>query len=91
MEFVSIKGVGKRCVNPERLSLDLNGLGIKKIQDINGLQDLTKRHRLELQGNKLISIEGLENLRDLEELFLSGNKIIRIENLNKLPYLIYRD
>lgn len=71
-------------------NLRLSGYGIKKVEEIEGLEDLTHLRKIELDGNSIKQIRGLENFTNLESLILSENQIEEIsglEHLMKLSYL----
>lgn len=84
MSYVSYKG--KKCfvVNGE---LKINNQGIKDLNDIEGLRELTELLVLDLYDNEITEIKGLENLIHLKTLSLSSNKISKIENLDNLNNL----
>ncbi|MFW9872959.1 MAG: leucine-rich repeat domain-containing protein, partial [Candidatus Thorarchaeota archaeon] len=71
--------------------LDLNGIQIRKISDIDGLSKLTKLGSLELTQTGLTEISGLENLKELGSLNLSWNNITRIKGLEDLTELVDLD
>lgn len=64
--------------------LNLANLGIKDIDEIKGLKNLTRVYYLDLSGNEISLIKGLDNLINILELDLSNNKIQEIKNLNYL-------
>jgi len=69
------------------LTLDLSGLGISKITDIQGLEDITELQVLKLNRNQIKEINGLENLTKLENLQLEKNSIEKIQGLDTLVSL----
>ncbi len=75
---------GKRFEMKEDNSLYLREKGIRRISDINGLENLTNLKELNLSANKIGWIEGLENLPNLEKLLLSENHISEIKGLDNL-------
>lgn len=66
--------------------LNLEGLGIEKIEDVIGLENLNL-FMLSLRNNRITKISGLENLMGLNSLDLSDNQITEIENLDNLVNL----
>jgi hypothetical protein len=67
--------------------LEVFGLGIKRIEEIEGLSRLTHLESLNLEGNKITEISGLESLTNLKYLNLSYNLITNIKGLNTLVNL----
>jgi len=65
-------------------SLNLTGLGIEEISEIQNLNKLTNLGSLDLSGNKIQEISGLEHLQNLGHLNLSFNRITEIKNLDTL-------
>jgi len=65
----------------------INGAGLSSINEIEGLNFLTKLTRLDLSRNSISRIEGLNSLVMLKELDLSFNEIYKIEGLNRLKNL----
>jgi len=72
---------------PNNGVLNLKGLNINKISEIEGLQNLINLKELNLSENKITEINHLENLVSLKKLNLSGNKIKEIEGLKSLKQL----
>lgn len=68
-------------------TLDLSGMGIKKISDIKGLETLIELEALNLNNNQISEIENLENLTNLEDLQLEKNLIKIIKGLDNLVNL----
>jgi hypothetical protein len=68
-------------------TLDLSGMGIKKISDIKGLETLTGLEVLNLNNNQISEIENLENLTNLEDLQLEKNLIEIIKGFDNLVNL----
>lgn len=67
--------------------LKLDGVGLKDISEIVGLEEATNLTYLILSNNEITEIKGLDTLTNLDELYLNNNKIKSIsglENLNKL-------
>jgi len=69
------------------LSLDLSGLEIKDITQINGLDSLTYLQLLDLSRNQITEIKGLDNLTSLVDLQFEHNQIEVIKGLDKLEEL----
>lgn len=67
--------------------LTLQGLGIRDINEIKGLENLPHLEGLLLDHNQISAIKGLEKLENLKMLWLSNNKIKNIEGLEKLQQL----
>jgi len=67
--------------------LILNGLDIKDIYEIEGLNKLEYLRKLDLSDNHISEIKGLENLKNLEVLNLSRNDIREIRGLENLRNL----
>ena len=99
---VTIKGKQHKVLNkvPSYLSnhenffsslrwyLNLDGLGIKSIDEIKGLQEMGCLEYLSLNDNEISTIKGLETLEKLRFLSLGGNAhISKIENLDSLKNL----
>ena len=84
MSYVSYKGKRYFVVEGE---LKINDQGIKDINDIEGLRELTELEVLDLYSNEITEIKGLEKLIHLESLLLSANNISKIENLDNLKNL----
>ena len=70
-----------------RNSLNLSGLKIKNMSEIEGLDKCEKLEVLRLNGNEISEISGLENLSSLQFLNLSENKISEIKGLDNLSNL----
>lgn len=68
-------------------TLDLSGMGIKKISDIKGLETLTELEALILNNNQISEIENLENLTNLKVLELKKNLIEIIKGFDNLGNL----
>ncbi|MFX0043949.1 MAG: leucine-rich repeat domain-containing protein, partial [Candidatus Hodarchaeota archaeon] len=64
--------------------LDLKKLNIKRIIDIENIENLKYLKVLNLNFNEITKINNLNNLINLEELHLKSNKIKKIENLDSL-------
>ena len=63
----------------------------KKIEYIDGVENLTELKTLNLISNSIEDITPISKLKNLEELFLTSNKIEKVDalkNLNKLEKLI---
>jgi len=91
MPFVTVEGI-KYAVDDS--TLDLSGIGITDIDEIDGLSELTNLQVLLLENNQIEEINGLEHLTNLQKLNLSKNHIKEIkglENLTKLYYLELSD
>ena len=71
----------------KRNSLNLSGLKIKDISEIEGLDSCKDLEVLRLNGNEISEIKGLENLLNLQFLNLSENKIVKINGLERLTNL----
>lgn len=84
MSYVSYKGKKFFVVKGE---LKINNQGIKDLNDIEGLRELTELEVLDLYNNEITEIKGLEKLIHLKTLLLSSNKISKIENLDNLKNL----
>ena len=67
-----------------QLTLNLWGLGILDIFEIEGLYNLNNLEVLLLFHNKITEIKGLDSLSNLQELDLSGNNIKEIKGLENL-------
>ena len=67
--------------------LQLNNLGIIKITDIKGLNEIKYLKRLSLSDNEIEEIEGLDHLIHLRSLGLGNNNIKEIKGLEKLVKL----
>ncbi len=72
---------------PNNGVLNLKGLNINDINEIEGLENLIYLKELNLSGNNLTEIKHLENLVSLKKLNLSGNKIKKIQGLESLKNL----
>lgn len=83
MKFVEYNGKKYEVIDNK---LDLSGLGIEKIEDIKGLDNL-KLFALSLNNNQIKKISGLKNQTHLYSLNLSNNQISKIENLDNLVNL----
>jgi Leucine-rich repeat (LRR) protein len=68
--------------------LNCEGAGIKRVNQIQGLNRLTHLESLILKRNNLDKIEITENLINLKILDLSANKFSKIEHLDSLKSLI---
>ncbi|MFX0069996.1 MAG: leucine-rich repeat domain-containing protein, partial [Candidatus Hermodarchaeota archaeon] len=82
MSYVVFKGK-KYYVENDKLKL--NNLGIKDIDQIEGLKDLANIKKLDLSYNKIADINGLETLTNLKELNVSYNCISWFERLENVP------
>nr|MDO8118042.1 hypothetical protein [Candidatus Sigynarchaeota archaeon] len=70
---------------PDRFgTLDLSGLGIENMLDIEGLENLVDLGVLDLGRNRITKIEGLDNLKTLRVLHVNNNNVTKIEGLEKL-------
>ncbi len=67
--------------------LKINDQGIKDINNIEGLRELTELEVLDISNNEITEINGLEELVHLKTLLLSSNKISKIEKLDNLQNL----
>jgi len=67
--------------------LQLNNLGINRLTDIKGLNEIKYLKRLSLANNEIEDIEGLDHLIHLRSLNLSKNNIKEIKGLEKLVKL----
>lgn len=67
--------------------LELRNIGIKSIQEINGLEKIKKIKLLDLSQNQIAKIKGLEHLKNLEVLWLSNNNISEIDDLENFKNL----
>ncbi|MFX1519000.1 MAG: leucine-rich repeat domain-containing protein [Promethearchaeota archaeon] len=70
--------------------LDLYGVGISDITEIEGVEKLSNLQELSLNDNQINEIKGLEHLTNLKALNLCDNHISEIkglDNLNKLDRL----
>ncbi|MHA1698200.1 MAG: leucine-rich repeat domain-containing protein [Promethearchaeota archaeon] len=84
---VTVRG---RTIPVNSTSLVLRDFGLKRITDIQGLDQLVFLEDLNLEFNDIVEIEGLNNLVNLKRLRLGNNKICNItglENLKKLKVL----
>jgi len=84
MSYVSYKGKKYFVVKGE---LKINDQGIKDLNDIEGLRELTELEVLDLYNNEITEIKGFEKLIHLKSLLLSANNISKIENLDNLKNL----
>jgi len=82
--FVTVRGI-KYYV--EYGTLDLHGIGITDITEINGLEHLKNLQILDLNGNLIKDINGLDNLINLQELHLNDNQIEVTNGLETLTHL----
>ncbi|MHA1785816.1 MAG: leucine-rich repeat domain-containing protein [Candidatus Helarchaeota archaeon] len=92
-EHVTYRGESVQ-IDKERLSLDLNGLDIEKLEDVIGLESCTPIEELFLSNNKLADLDGIQHLKYLKKLYLHNNNITLIyglENMKRLEYLSYND
>ncbi|MHA1383869.1 MAG: leucine-rich repeat domain-containing protein [Candidatus Helarchaeota archaeon] len=92
-DYVSHRG-DKIYIYREKLSLDLSGLGIEKLEDVNGLELCLPLEELFLSNNNLTNLEGIEHLKYLKYLYLHNNDLTLIyglENMKKLEYISYND
>lgn len=71
--------------------LDLRGLHISRITDIEGLNELSELKMLDLSSNDITKIEGLDKLTDLKRLDLNSNCITKIDGLGNLRNLTMLD
>lgn len=67
-----------------QLTLNLSRKKIRKISEVEGLDQLTNLQVLVLNHNKIEEIEGLEALTNLQVLDLASNRIRVIKNLDHL-------
>ncbi len=74
-------------VDPDIRELEINGLNITKIGDIQNLNKLNHLEALFLDHNAIREIEGLDSLSQLERLYLGQNEITKITGLEQLAYL----
>lgn len=86
MEYVTYKG--KKIWVIEYGVLNLNGMGIKDINEIKGLNKLTNLLTLNLEHNKISEIKGLDSLHKLGTLNLNNNQISEIKGIENLKSLI---
>lgn len=70
-----------------RNTLNLDGLKIKDMSEIEGLNKCKNLEVLRLNGNQIAEIKGLESLSNLQFLNLSENKIVKIQGLERLVQL----
>ncbi|MHA1895396.1 MAG: leucine-rich repeat protein [Candidatus Helarchaeota archaeon] len=82
--FVTVQGQNIRV---SKKALNLDGLRIKNILDIEGLESLYDLEVLRLNNNQISEIKGLEVLPNLQFLNLSQNQITEIEGLDELRKL----
>ena len=81
---MTVKGNDYYVVND---ILDLSGIEITDISEIEGLQRLFNLKELDLQHNKITEIMGLEHLTNLQILNISYNQIKEIMGLEQLTSL----
>ena len=88
-EFFFIEDKPKNLLgfNFNKNILTLQGFGIRDINEIKGLANLTHLEGLMLDHNQISNIKGLEKLENLKMLWLSNNKIEKIEGLEELQKL----
>ncbi len=92
-EHVVYKGVVRHVVSEGMCKgqLDLSGLGITDLRDVEGLDKLATVTDLWIDHNELESTAGLEKCITLKQIHASHNKIRRIEGLSGLPELFDMD
>ena len=86
--FFNLEEIGmSEKVNTEYW-LELDGKGIERISEIEGLEELTRLEFLSLRDNKIKRLDGLDHMVNLENLMLVNNKIEKIEGLENLENLL---
>jgi len=68
--------------------LSCEGMNIKRLDEVEGLNRLEHLEHLILKRNKLDAINNIENLINLKILDLSFNNILKLEHLNSLKSLV---
>ena len=87
--FVKVKGKKIKALywGVYKGELYLEGKGIEKISEIEGLDTLTDLQYLLLSENQIKEIDGLDTLTSLCGLALNNNQITEIKGLEKLTNL----
>ncbi len=86
-DFVTLKS--ETYFMEHGLQLFLTNKNIKKIEEIEGLDELIQLETLHLSKNQISEISGLERLKNLKGLHLEENKITEIKGLESLLPLKY--